>query len=68
MTESQYFNFLEKHGIGKNKLMVMFDMAELLEFVNHVEQYVLHDIIKFEDSSESVPSSFIRAKLKRDEH
>jgi hypothetical protein len=68
MTESQYLTFLDKHGIGKNKLMVMFDMAELLEFVNAVEQYVLNDIIKFEDSSESVPSSFIRAKIKRDEN
>jgi hypothetical protein len=68
MTESQYLNFLEKNGIGQKKLMVMFSMAELFDFVNCVEQYVLNDIIKFEDSSESVPSSFIRAKLKRDEH
>jgi hypothetical protein len=68
MTESQYLNFLEKNGVGQNKLMVMFSMAELFDFVNSVEQYVLNDIIKFEDSSECVPSSFIRSKLKRDEH
>ena len=68
MTESQYLNFLEKNGIGENKLMVMFSMVELFAFVNAVEQFVLNDIIKFEDSSEAVPSSFIRAKLNRDEH
>lgn len=68
MTESQYLNFLEKNGIGENKLMVMFSMVELFAFVNAVEQFVLNDIIKFEDSSESVPSSFIRAKLNRNEH
>ena len=68
MTESQYLNFLEKNGIGENKLMVMFSMVELFAFVNAVEQFVLNDIIKFEDSSEAVPSSFIRAKLNRNEH
>lgn len=69
MTESQYLNFLDKHGIGKEKVMVLMSMTELFEFVNAVEQFVLNDIIKFEDASETVPSSFIRAKLNRkDEH
>jgi hypothetical protein len=68
MTEEQFFKFLDQHGVNKNKLMVIMSMGELFEFVDAVETYVLKDIIRFEDSSEAVPSSFIRAKLKRDEH